>query len=222
MRAASEGIRGAMEQENIGRGATVAVIVAAVCVLPYAYIVKAAHANFSYLSIGVGIAVALAARKIGQSSGIVTGVVAAVATFAASLLADVLAIKWIVAEKLGFDISLLDARRGVRPLSYLIFAIGAFVAFRVAGGMSALQQRSASSGAGRFTPDSMTGSASYPAPGYAQQPGAQPPYQPSGAQPAHQQPSAQPAYQQPTAQSPTWPTAPAVQTSPPVETAPPA
>ncbi|MDQ1703339.1 MAG: hypothetical protein QOF57_2591 [Frankiaceae bacterium] len=144
-----------MNQDNMGRGVAVVVVTAAVCVLPYALIVKALDSNFSFLSIGVGLAVGFAARKLGNASGIVIGVVAALATFAASFVGDCLALKWLVRDALGFDIPLFEARQLIKPMSYLIFGIGAFVAFGAAGGRNELRQRSATVGAGRFTPDMM-------------------------------------------------------------------
>ncbi|MDQ1714814.1 MAG: hypothetical protein QOC60_759 [Frankiaceae bacterium] len=144
-----------MNQQNLGRATGVELLTAAVCAFPYALIVKALNTNFSYLSIGVGLAVGFAAHKVGKASGIAIGIVAGLATFAASLLGDCLAIKWVLADTYGFDITLSQARHGVRPMSYLIFAIGGFVAFGAAGGRRELQERSSASGAGRFTPDMM-------------------------------------------------------------------
>ncbi|MDQ1725185.1 MAG: hypothetical protein QOG52_2213 [Frankiaceae bacterium] len=144
-----------MNQQNMARATGVVLLTAAVCAFPYALIVKALNTNFSYLSIGVGLAVGFAAHKVGKASGIAIGIVAALATFAASLLGDCLAIKWVLADTYGFDITLTEARHAVRPMSYLIFAIGGFVAFGAAGGRRELRERSAASGAGRFTPDMM-------------------------------------------------------------------
>jgi hypothetical protein len=166
---ATSSARGATMDENTSHLRVIASAVGSgvVAALVWGTATKVLNHHIGYLALAVGAIVGLSVKHIGKSSGIAGGVAAGVVSIIACFAGDLFAANWILgSEGIRLTVSqlwqlTLDINT---PMTYLIYAIGAYGAFLAAGGKDAMRQSSVAAGTGRFTPDSIPAPAPAAAP----------------------------------------------------------